>query len=61
MKYGIATLMRSDGTKYKTEGAELPDMIGMIVSMYEPTNDAEFAAALGMFLQKEVKPGAVRD
>ena len=61
MKYGIATLMRSDGTEYKTEGAELPDMIGMIVAMYEPTNDAEFAAALGMFLQKEVKPGAVRD
>ena len=61
MNYGIATLMCSDGTKYKTEGAELPDMIGMIVAMYEPTNDAEFAAALGMFLQKEVWPGAVRD
>jgi len=61
MKYGIATLMQSDGAKYKAQGAELPDMIGMIVAMYEPTNDAEFAAALGMFLQKEVKPGAVRD
>lgn len=60
-EYGIATLMESDGTKYKTQGAELPDMIGMIVAMYEPTNDDEFAAALGMFLQKEVKPGVVRD
>lgn len=61
MKYGIATLMQSDGAKYKAQGAELPDMIGMIVAMYEPTNDAEFAAALGMFLQNEVKPGEVRD
>lgn len=61
MNYSIGTLMSSDGTDYKTQGAELPDMIGMIVAMYEPTNDAEFAAALGMFLRKEVKPGAVRD
>lgn len=61
MKCDIATLMRSDGTEYIARGAELPDMIGMIVAMYKPTNDAEFAAALGMFLQNEVKPGEVRD
>lgn len=61
MNYSIGTLMSSDGTDHKTQGAELPDMIGMIVAMYEPTNHAEFAAALGMFLRKEVKPGEVRD
>jgi hypothetical protein len=64
MKYDIATLMRSDGIysmPYLGQGAELPNMIGMIVAMYKPKNDAEFAAALGMFLQNEVKPGEVHD